>query len=128
MSILRSITLKNWVLIIVVVLLSTITFLFTSPSYFRTNQSELFNQNEWEEGDKSTRSSMADHIVTSDTLDGFTHDEVIKLLNKPDFEHQEIYRYELDYGHSMWPGESWIYYLNIHFDSTGHVISVGISD
>jgi hypothetical protein len=128
MSILRSISLKNWLLIIVVVLLLIITFLFTSPSDFRTNQSEFFNQHEWKEGDKSDRSSMADHIVSSDTLVGFTHDEVIKLLNKPDFEHKEIFRYELDYGQNMWPGESWIYYLNIHFDSTGQVIRAGISD
>lgn len=119
---------KNLFLTIIVIILLLLVILFTSPSDFRSEKSVPFDSQNWQQGDKTKRAQMAYDITATDTLIGLDHKQVKILLGDPKLEHPLIYTYHLDFGHSLWPGESWTYYLNVHFDSAGTVTSAGISD
>ena len=119
---------RKILLAIATIILVALFFIYTSPSDFRSQSKIPFSSEQWKEGDLIMRASMADNLMTSDTLINLTRQEALELLGEPDINFEQSFLYRLDFGHIWWPGVVWPYEFRVHFDSTDKVIRAGYSD
>jgi len=119
---------RNLLLGLLAALLLVLFFIYTSPSDFRSEQDIPFSSEQWQSGDAQKRAAMAKDLMHSDTLLDLSRQQTLELLGKPDVNYEQVFLYNLDFGHSWWPDAEWTYLFKVHFDSTEKVIQAGYSD
>ena len=97
----------------------------------KQNEKIQFNQEEWAKGDWITRGRMVDNLIDDSLLIGKSKTEIVNLLGDQG-DTRGNFSYPVDLGLTIGPfgiGGTWLFYLNIHFDTIEHrVVNVRCSD